>query len=191
MTNLKYPRSRWPINPDPATHLPTLALRVADWLLACPGVSKVQPGIIGIKGRAYAAVRYSTVLETLPGCVAWDRGERTYVRHAVYVVGPLPRCVNPGGRTSLSGRFAAHRKGYFRWADSIDGADWYVSGYQHRTPEALRAEGFDTRIASPFGPFFMLDPWTDEARIDADAETPAPRHVVTWSSVCRNEVRRG
>lgn len=111
---------------------------------------------LGIGRQTYKAVRYRQTIQVLPGCPAYERGERTYLEERMLVSGALPASYvrNPGSMSRLGRHYVFDG----------DEAEWFVVGYvqdverltpEQRTHHPLLVDG---RVL----PTFYLGQWSNE-----------------------------
>ena len=152
----------------------TTPVEIADFLRKLPHVTKAEPLSVEICGIVYPAAAYVQRLDTPEGSPAYARGERRYLRQAVYVAGMLPR------------DYCHNTRCVFRFPQSMAAPprDWYIACYfgdlkRHRQAVAQPSE------FHPFGNSFILMPWDLANPIDAHERFQKPRKripvsVYTW-----------
>ena len=134
---------------------------ISTWLSTLPGVHDAIPGTVRIDGETFPAVRYKrTTARTtaiLPGCPAYDRGERETTREVLYCVGMRPK------RMRQKYQFGSEYVSKHVYTLPGDARDWYLCCYG----EDIKPEH---SASHPFGPSFMLSPW----------EVPSGEKIDAW-----------
>ena len=124
-------------------------MKTSEYLLSLPGVTLAIDCSVTIDGETLQACEYRQIVPIHPGCPAYDRGEREHEKHALYVVGKRPAKVKARGKFDGD---SYPPKFYFR--RDADERDWYCACYHDGPIEPEFAQ------YHPFGPSFMLMPWT-------------------------------
>jgi hypothetical protein len=129
----------------------TLQTAVTEWLSALPHVTSVKPVRVTIEGVTYAGARYTEQLTTPEGSDAYRRGERTYTREMIYLIGNLPR------------HYVKRSKAAYTMPG--DSREWYIAGHWAGQHNQFNPNWeTDKTKYHPFGPNFILAPWSVRAQ---------------------------
>jgi hypothetical protein len=137
------------------------ARAVSEWLDGLERTS-AAPVLVTIGRTTYAGAEYRQTRDHDPSTRAYRDGERTYVLHAIYLLGELPSSYRHG-----------HARAYIDAdTDAESGARWYVGGWWR--PEDFQSRAYvreadgstrpqtieDVQSYHPFGANWSLHPDT-------------------------------
>lgn len=138
----------------------TSAQDIADYLNGLPDTDAV-PVVVKIGRTEHVGAVYTQKRATLPGCRAYEEGERHYFQHAIYLLGKLPPA------------YVRSRRVAFRFDDGR--RRWYVAGWYPFEQDGRKNE------YHPFGAMFQLMP--DHHDVTSDEKGPYPERtmrLVQW-----------
>jgi hypothetical protein len=142
----------------------TTNTEIAAYLSNLPCVRNVTACTVTIGPNVYPAAHYWQDLTTPEGSQAYQRGERTYTREMIFIVGMLP-----------SVYLRSSRQAFTRTDDT---REWYIASYAGLKKNGKQAAQ-EINEFHPFGNSFLLAPWDCAEAIDHYESTPYRRQAMT------------